>query len=483
MSTVVQWCEWDEILNNRFVPLVDNTDRYLICYGGRGSSKSVFAAKKLIYRCLSEDYFRYLLVRNTFATIKDSSYQTIKDIIFELGLEDLFEFKLQPLEIHCINGNSFIARGCDDTQKIKSVKDPTGVWWEEDIPTEADFITVTTSIRTTKADYLQEIFTINPEVEGNYSDHWFYKNFFVKRYPEKTFSDITKIKVDDDTTVDLRYTVHHSWYKDNRWLPKEFEAFLMNLKNTNPYYWEIYCNGNWGNKQLGGRFYKSFDLGKNTYNYQYNSNLPLHISFDFNVNPYMSLSVWQVEGKGVYMIDEIAMKDPENTIKHTCREFTKRYNLHNAGLFVYGDPSGRKEDVGREKGFNYFKEIERDLAKFRPQIRVPNLAPPVVMRGNFINDIFANGFDGIKIFIHDKSLYLKDDLLFGLQAADGTKHKEKIKDKESGVSHEKHHHFSDNMDYFICEAFKESFKKYQVGEPSSAFRPIGRNSHNENVRL
>ena len=58
MSTVVQWCEWDEILNNRFVPLVDNTDRYLICYGGRGSSKSVFAAKKLIYRCLSEDYFR-----------------------------------------------------------------------------------------------------------------------------------------------------------------------------------------------------------------------------------------------------------------------------------------------------------------------------------------------------------------------------------------------------------------------------------------
>ena len=282
----VNWCEWDEILNDRFVPLVDNTDRYLICYGGRGSSKSVFAAKKLIYRCLSEDYFRYLLVRNTFATIKDSSYQTIKDIIFELGLEDLFEFKLQPLEIHCINGNSFIARGCDDTQKIKSVKDPTGVWWEEDIPTEADFITVTTSIRTTKADYLQEIFTINPEVEGNYSDHWFYKNFFVKRYPEKTFSDITKIKVDDDTTVDLRYTVHHSWYKDNRWLPKEVEAFLMNLKNTNPYYWEIYCNGNWGNKQLGGRFYKSFDLGKNTYNYQYNSNLPLHISFDFNVNPF-----------------------------------------------------------------------------------------------------------------------------------------------------------------------------------------------------
>ena len=163
----VKWCEWDKIVNKHFIPLLNNKDRYVIMYGGRGSSKSNFEAKKLIYRCLTENYFRHILIRNTYATIKDSSYQTIKDIIFELGLQELFEFKLQPLEIHCINGNCFLARGCDDTQKIKSVKDPTGAWWEEDIPSEADFITVTTSIRTTKADFLQETFTINPEVERN----------------------------------------------------------------------------------------------------------------------------------------------------------------------------------------------------------------------------------------------------------------------------------------------------------------------------
>jgi hypothetical protein len=256
----------------------------------------------------------------------------------------------------------------------------------------------------------------------------------------------------------------------------------MDLKVKNPYYWEVYCNGKWGNKQLGGRFYKSFDIGKNTHNIGYHKESPLHISFDFNVNPYMSLSIWQIVENSAYQIDEIAMKDPQNTIKDTCREFIRRYNSHDAGLFVYGDPSGRKEDVGREKGYNYFREIEHELSKFKPTTRVATMAPPVVMRGNFINSCFDGTYQGVKIYISENSAYLKDDLLFGLQASDGTKHKAKVKN-EAGVSHEKYHHFSDNMDYFICMAFSDDFKIYQSGDPKNYARPMGRNIANERHRL
>ena len=105
---------WSKTLNESFLPLVDNTDRYLVCYGGRGSSKSVFAAKKLIYRCLTEPYFRYILYRRTYNTIRDSQYQTIKDIVEELGLDSVFTFTLAPLEIRCANGNKFICRGGDE---------------------------------------------------------------------------------------------------------------------------------------------------------------------------------------------------------------------------------------------------------------------------------------------------------------------------------------------------------------------------------
>jgi phage terminase large subunit len=130
---IVNWCEWPKIINVKFDELrkqiIKLKHRYVILYGGRGSSKSDFIAKYLIYRCLSDSYFRCVLVRNTYETIKESQYATIKDTIDDLGLSELFQFKLQPLEIICQNGNRFIARGCDDTTKLKSIKDPSMVWY------------------------------------------------------------------------------------------------------------------------------------------------------------------------------------------------------------------------------------------------------------------------------------------------------------------------------------------------------------------
>lgn len=461
----IHWPEWETLVNEPFLHLLPDQSRYLVLYGGRGSSKSDFAAKKLIYRCLTENYFRCVLVRNTYASIQNSSYDTIKDIIIELGLAELFTFKLQPLEIHCVNGNRFIARGCDDTTKLKSIKDPSCVWYEEDIPAEADFITITTGIRTQKADYLQEIFTINPEVEGNYQDHWFWKRYFEGR-TQKTFSGVTKISVTDEegkaSTIDLSYRCHHSTYKDNKYLPPEYEAFLMDLKLKNPYYWEVYCNGNWGNKVFGGLFYKCFDVGRNTLTWTYDPNIPLHISFDFNVNPYMSCSVWQMNGGSVYLIDEIAMKSPNNRTKDTCWEFTRRYNNHKTGLFVYGDPAGRAESTKTEAGWNEYSIITKELEKYRPTLRLLSVAPNHKLRGDFINSIFEGSIPDVRIYIHEKSVYLKNDLMFGKEDSEGYKLKEKHKD-DNGVQSEKYHHFSDGMDYMICSAFASEFERFQSG--------------------
>jgi hypothetical protein len=373
----------------------------------------------------------------------------------------------------------FIARGCDDTTTLKSVKDPNGCWFEEDIPSESDFITITSSIRTLKSDYLQEIFTINPEIEGNYQDNWFWRRYF-EGYAETSFDSVTEFEVDENTKVNLTYTVHHSTYLDNRWLPPEFKALLLDLKRTNPYYYTIYCLGLWGNKQLGGLFYKKFSL-KNTRVNTYNKFLPIHLAFDFNVNPYMSCSVWQMDGNTLYNIDEIACKTPSNDTRSVCREFIYRYNLHNTGLFIYGDPSGRNEDTRSEKGHNDYSVIEDELAKFNPILRVASSHPPVHMRGMFINAIFEHNFSSLFIFINEKSVYLKQDLLFGKEASDGAKFKEKA--KIDGVTAEKYHHFSDGMDYLICEAWSEYFDTYQNGDMSKYRRTTGYNKQNSKVRL
>lgn len=480
----VEWPEWHELINISFIPLADNTDRILILKGGRGSSKSDFTAKKFIKRCLSDRFFRCIVIRSQYNTLQASCYQNLKDLIIELGLAELFTFRLQPLNIECVNGNSFLFRGCDDTNTIKSVKDPTAVWWEEDIPTEDDWITVTSSLRTLKAEYIQEVFSINPEVEGNYQDHWFYKRFFEGHPENSTFSDSVPVSFDyngKSETIQLKYTVHHSDHTHNKWLPLEYRARLIAEKLKNPYYYTIYTLGHWGNKQLGGRFYKCFDIGRNTRVNKYRPELALHLTFDFNVNPYMSASVWQVEGKMIYQIDEIAMVNPKNDTQSLCQEFIRKYNSHTSGLFIYGDPSGKNEDTRSEKGHNDYKIIMRELTKYHPSLRVASSHPPVSMRGKFINSIFESYFDELRIFINESSTYLKNDLLFGKEASDGTKLKEKI--KVDSVQYEKYHHFSDGFDYFICEAFKNSFLKYQSGDLKFYNKPFSQTPQSERTRL
>jgi phage terminase large subunit len=465
--TTVHWCDWLKIINKSFEPLLKCRDRYLILYGGRGSSKSDFIAKKLIFQCLNDKYFRFVLVRSTYATIKDSQYQTIKDIIIDLGLAELFEFKLQPLEIVCKNGNKFLARGCDDTTKLKSIKDPSGCWYEEDIPTEADFITITTSIRTGKADLLQEIFTINPEVEGQYQDNWFWKKFFLGQ-SKKSFSDKIIQEV-DGLKVELGYTAHHSTYHDNRWLPNEFKAFLEALKIQDPYYFTIYCLGEWGNRITGGAFYKAFNRGLTVTKTEYNKDMPLHISFDFNVNPYMTATIWQIHNNLVYNIAEIAAPSPKNTTQGVCTEIKHKFPQHLSGMFIYGDPSGKAQDTRLEKGHNDFTIIETELSQYHPVLRVASSAPSVAMRGKWINALFAD-LREIKVFISEESPMFISDILNLKEAADGTKFKQKVKDEKTGVTYEKWGHMTDNFDYFICEAFKSDYLSFQKG--GSAFKPV-----------
>ena len=215
--------------------------------------------------------------------------------------------------------------------------------------------------------------------------------------------------------------------------------------------------------QSGGEFYKGFRIDNNTGIYHYNPNLALHITFDYNVNPYMTCCIWQIDGKKAYQIDEITLSSPRNTTKAVCSEFRRKYQNHLSGLFIYGDPSGAKEDTRSEKGFNDFVIIRNELKDYKPTLRVDKKAPPVVMRGNFINTVFENGYYGMNLNIGSNCKKTIDDYLYLKEDSDGTKLKEKMKDVATGVTCEKYGHCSDANDYFICTAFASEFARYQRG--------------------
>lgn len=372
-------------LNSSFVPLFHNKDRYLLLYGGRGSSKSNFAAKKLIYRCLNERYFRYILVRDTYTSIKDSQYQTIKDIVNEWGLSSLFRFKENPLEIKCINGNIFYARGCDNVETIKSIKDPTGAWYEEGNEIkESDFITITTSIRTSKASYLQEIFSFNPECEGNPDDFWINKMFF-KGNNDKSFSSNLEITLPNGKVLQTAYTAHHSTYHDNRWITNGFIAFLEQLKKLAPYYYEVFCLGIWGHKQINKPFAYAFDDKKHVGRVEYNSEKELLLGFDFNVDPVVAIAAQLYDDKLEY-IKEFTLENSD--IYELCDRIKTAYPH---GLFlVTGDASGHNRSALAKGNINYYTVIQDQLGLSDGQMKQPSINPHVKDRRVLLNSVLQN---------------------------------------------------------------------------------------------
>ena len=133
-------------------------------FGGRDSGKSHFTSQKLILDCLQLKYFRCIMIKKTYESIKDSQWQTIKDIVEEWGLSAFFQFKVSPLEIICTNGNKFISRGCDNPTKLKSIRNPSHAWYEEgDQISLEDFTTITTTLRTSIGK-VKQYFLFNPVI-------------------------------------------------------------------------------------------------------------------------------------------------------------------------------------------------------------------------------------------------------------------------------------------------------------------------------
>ncbi len=215
--------------------------------------------------------------------------------------------------------------------------------------------------------------------------------------------------------------------------------------------------------ETGGEFYKEFKVWRNVLDLAYNSETPLHISFDFNVNPAMHAVVFQVEGKKAYQIAEVLSKTPKNNTIGLCSEFKRVFQGHKGGLYVYGDPSGNNRDTRTEQGTNDYSIIKRELIDYKPIFRVARAHPSVRMRGNFINSIFEINTQGVEIFINSKCQSTINDLLFIKEDSDGSKLKEKARDLSTGVTYEKLGHLSDCLDYFICEAFKNEYLRYQNG--------------------
>jgi phage terminase large subunit len=451
-------------LNYVYKPAILSDKRFLFLYGGAGSGKSQAAARKILYRTMKEDGHRFLIVRKEKVQIRESMYRLLKDLIYGYKVEDAFTFKDHEMRIICNqNRNEIIAMGVRDSDKIKSINGITGVWVEEAFELEKkDFDQLNLRLRGETEFYKQIICTFNPMDSG----HWL--KAFIDRNP--------------DNLLAMRTT-----FLDNVFIDREYMDELISQYKQNENFKRVYIDGDWGRAYTGGEFYHGFSYSKHTGDISYNAKLPLHITFDFNVNPYVTCCVWQVECnpsgelKCARQIDEICLAHPMNSTKSVCAEFRRKYfheRGHQAGLFVYGDPSGKQEDTRSERGYNDFTIIKNELREMHPDMRVASKAPNVKSRGDFINTILSSEYEGISIFISTRCRKSIDDFLYLKQDVNGNKLKAKAKDKETGVEFEKYGHTSDSADYFLTYVFSSELNYFTNGK--IGFHPVYGKRENRN---
>jgi len=213
----------------------------------------------------------------------------------------------------------------------------------------------------------------------------------------------------------------------------------------------------------GGEFYSSFDRLKHVSKIQYDPAIPIHISFDQNTVPYNSASIWQVTGKDdiwyLRCIDEIALMNPRNSTEEVCEEFAMRYANHKAGLYYYGDASGRARSTMNKEFKHHYDIVEFTLRKYlvNGSDRTMRSNPPLVKRRDFMNKMFEGKFP-INVAINETCKYMIGDLMYTKQALDGGKDKHIVSDRETGEKYQKYGHFGDNFEYMAVSLFNKYYE-------------------------
>lgn len=216
-----------KVFNKVYIPYLDNLNRYLIFYGGAGSGKSYFVVERYIKKILQQKMMNLLVVRATGKSNRDSTFALFKQVINKWKLSKYFKINESDLRIKSLlNGNEIIFSGLDDVEKLKSVTfskgELTDIWIEEASEIlESDFNQLDVRLRG-KGTKKQIVLSFNP-IDIN---HWLKKKFF----------DIARDNV----------TIVHTTYKDNDFLDEEYKQLLESYKDSDEYYYNVYCLGQWG---------------------------------------------------------------------------------------------------------------------------------------------------------------------------------------------------------------------------------------------
>lgn len=294
---------------------------------------------------------------------------------------------------------------------------------------------------------------------------WISEWFDLEKYAEEIFEAVFEAGNYFRKRIGDKLVVICSTYNNEHNLPIgyiESKLISPNSHNKNRINMLVY---GYPFAKTGGEYFVQYDRLKHIKLLSVNPSLPVHISFDFNLYPYLTLmcyQTWWDDNKNkwiVYKFDEVLMESPKNNTEDACKEFIFRWeHLLKSGLFYYGDYSG-KNGTTNSKQHNYEiveKELKKYLGGYSDKVIVND---KIDKRKNFMNKVLLGTNKEVPIEYYQaphckKSAteyeHLKED-------PNGAKLKQKVKDKVTEKTYEKYGHIADADEYFFTSAFSQFY--------------------------
>ena len=486
---------------------LDKSVRFIVLYGGSSSGKSFSVAQFFAILAFYEGC-NMLVMRKVGASIEKTIYADFKAAINGIeGLAECCRFKQNSIVFN--DGGKIDFSGLDDPEKIKGISQYKRVFLDElSEYDETDFKQIRLRLRGQEGQQIVAAF--NPISE----EHWIKKKWFDR----ETWQDIPmaltignetlpqelcavkSVRMNSDKLIlnpnTGEYDRHapdtiviQSTYLNNFWVvgspdgkygyyDQQAIATFENDRINDPDYYQVYALGEWGHLRTGAEFFPSFNRGVVCGKFKYNTELPIHISMDSNVLPYVTATFFQKEYKHddvqqVTQIDELPIESPNNSARKAAKVIAVRLREYGYAdkVYLHGDASGKAANTIDDNNRSFFDLVIDELEHegFEVEDCIGNKNPSVATTGEFINAVWDGRVPGVAIRIDNDCSTSIDDYQAVQKDENGAISKQKVTNPVTKQKYEAHGHVSDCLRYIVHDLLRKQYTEFSMGRKRSIY--------------
>ena len=486
---------------------LDKSVRFIVLYGGSSSGKSFSVAQFFAILAFYEGC-NMLVMRKVGASIEKTIYADFRAAINGIdGLAECCRFKQNSIVFN--DGGKIDFSGLDDPEKIKGISQYKRVFLDElSEYDETDFKQIRLRLRGQEGQQIVAAF--NPISE----EHWIKKKWFDR----ETWKDIPmaltignetlpqelcavksvrmnseKLILNPNTGEYDRHApdtiVIQSTYLNNFWVvgspdgkygyyDQQAIATFENDRINDPDYYQVYALGEWGHLRTGAEFFPSFNRGVVCGKFKYNPELPIHISMDSNVLPYVTATFFQKEYKHddvqqVTQIDELPIESPNNSARKAAKVIAGRLREYGYAdkVYLHGDASGKAANTIDDNNRSFFDLVIDELEHegFEVLDCIGNKNPSVATTGEFINAVWDGRVPGVSIRIDNDCTTSIDDYQAVQKDENGAIAKQKVTNPVTKQKYEAQGHVSDTLRYIVHDLLRQQYTEFSMGRKRSIY--------------